>query len=195
MTLSQHIRPDGTVFHQVVHDLNTGKTTETLAGQGYSAESCWSRGQAWAVYGMYISYIHTGEEKYLDAAFKCANSFINYASKTEYLPLVDFKAPQTPVYYDSTAGACVACALLELSKYASDEKAHEYTDTAIKLLKAIDEKCCNYDENTDYLVDMGTERYPTKDDYMKGVHIPIIYGDFFFVEALLKLKGIDFLIW
>lgn len=195
MTLSQHIRSDGTVFHQVKHNLDTGETIKTLAGQGYSNTSCWSRGQAWAIYGMCISYIHTKEKRYLDTAIKCADSFISYASKTEYLPLVDFEAPESPVYYDSTAGACAASALLELAKFTDEHKSKEYIDAAVKLLKAIDKKCCNYDENTDFLVDMGTERYPVKEDFMKGVHIPIIYGDFFYVEALLKLRGSKFLIW
>lgn len=195
MTIYQHIRSDGTIFHQVRHDVNTGETIETLAGQGYKNTSCWSRGQAWAVYGMCISFIHTGERRYLDAAIKCADSFIDYASKTDYLPLVDFEAPQSPIFYDSTAGACVASALIELSKYTDESKSEKYMASAIKLLEAIDRNCCNYDENVDYLVGMGTERYPLKEDCMKGVHIPIIYGDFFYVEALLKLMGNKFFIW
>jgi len=60
-------------------------------------------------------------------------------------------------------------------------------------MKATDKHFCNYDDNEDALVLMGTERYPLES--MKGVHIPIIYGDFFFVEALTKLKGREFLIW
>lgn len=195
MTISHHIRSDGTIVHQVKHNSDTGEIIENLAGQGYKNTSCWSRGQSWAVYGMCISYIHTKEKRYLDASVKCADSFIRYASETDYLPLVDFKAPKSPVYYDSTAGACMASALLELSKYTDEIKSQEYTDAALKLLKAIDERCVNYDENVDYLVGMGTERYPIEPGYMKGVHIPIIYGDFFYVEALLKLKGNKFLIW
>ena len=35
----------------------------------------------------------------------------------------------------------------------------------------------------------------TNPELKNDVHIPIIYGDFFFVEAMLKLKGNDFFIW
>ena len=55
------------------------------------------------------------------------------------------------------------------------------------LLKACDEKFCNYDENIDYLVGYGTERYPVNGTE-KVVHIPIIYGDYYFIEALLRLE-------
>ena len=77
----------------------------------------------------------------------------------------------------------------------SQEEGRRYTQEAINILKACDEHFCNYEENEDALVLMGTERYPHNENEMRGLHIPIIYGVFFFVEALCKLKGRDFLIW
>lgn len=53
----------------------------------------------------------------------------------------------------------------------------------------------NYSEGEDAIVMMGTERYPHNEQDFNGLHIPIIYGDFFFVEALYKLMGNEFLIW
>ena len=58
-----------------------------------------------------------------------------------------------------------------------------------------DEHFCNYEESEDALVLMCTYRYPRNEKDMEGVHIPLIYGDFFFVEAMFKLRGNDFLIW
>ncbi len=92
-------------------------------------------------------------------------------------------------------GVCAACGMLEIAKYVSEEESRYYTEAAINILKACDKHFCDYKEDHDALVLMGTERYPHNEQEMKGVHIPIIYGDFFFVEALLKLKGNDFLIW
>ena len=195
MALRDHIRPDGSVNHIVNHDTETGEIVEIRAGQGYSDTSCWSRGLAWAVYGMVISYVHTKKKDYLDGAIKTANYFIANCAQTEYLPLVDFRQPVEPIYYDSTAGLCTACGLLELAKYVSEAEARMYTAAAIHMLKAVDEKCCNYDTDIDYLVGMGTEKYPKDESGMYGLHIPIIYGDFFYVEALLKLRGNDFFIW
>lgn len=195
MALRDHIRSDGSTNHIVDHELDKVGVKEVLAGQGYTADSCWSRGLAWAVYGSILSYIHAGKEEYLEAAKKTSNYFIEHVKKTNYLPLVDFCAPEEPVYYDSTAGVCAACGMLETAKYVSEEERGYYTEAAISILKACDEHFCNYDEDNDALVLMGTERYPHNEQEMKGVHIPIIYGDFFFVEAILKLRGNDFLIW
>jgi len=193
MAMRDHIRPDGSINHIVDHETEKVGIVRILGGQGYNETSCWSRGLAWAVYGSVISYIHAGKPEYLEAAKKTADYFIAQVEKTNYLPLVDFCAPAEPVYYDSTAGVCTACGLLEIAKYVSEEESAKYTQAAINILKACDENFCNYEEDEDALVLMGTERYPLTST--KGLHIPIIYGDFFFAEAMCKLKGREFFIW
>ncbi|MBQ8526250.1 MAG: glycoside hydrolase family 88 protein [Clostridia bacterium] len=195
MAIRDHIRPDGSVNHIVEHDTETGEVVRVHGGQGCADDSCWSRGLAWAVYGSIISYIHTEKKEYLDAAIKTANYFIANCAQTDYKPLIDFRQPPEPVYYDSTAGVCTACGLLEIAKYVSESEARMYTQAAINILKAVDAEWANYDENIDYLVGMGSERYPTTKEQLKVVHMPIVYGDFFYVEALLKLKGNEFFIW
>lgn len=195
MAMRDHIRPDGSVNHIVNHEVDKQGIVSILGGQGYSETSCWSRGLAWAVYGSVISYIHAGKPEYLETAKKTADYFIEHVKETNYLPVVDFCAPKEPVYYDSTAGVCTACGLLEIARYVSEEESRYYTQEAINILKACDEHFCNYEENEDALVLMGTERYPHDEKERKGLHIPIIYGDFFFVEALCKLRGRDFFIW
>ncbi len=193
MALRDHIRKDGSVNHIVDHYPDKVGVKQVLAGQGYSDTSCWSRGLAWAVYGSILSYIHAGKEEYLDAAVRTSDYFIEHCRETGYLPLLDFCAPKEPVYYDSTAGVCAACGMIELAKYVPD--GDKYMSAAIEILKATDKRCCNYGEDEDALVLMGSERYPNNEEELKLVHMPIIYGDFFFVEALFKLKGNDFLIW
>ena len=97
---------------------------------------------------------------YLDAAIKTANYFISNAKSTGYKTLVDFKSPVEPVYYDSTAGLCTACGLLELAKYVSPTEAKMYTEAAIELLKATDANFCDYSENEDALVLKQLRQYP-----------------------------------
>ncbi len=193
MVIKDHIRPDGSVNHIVNHDTETGEVISIPQGQGYAPDSCWSRGLAWAVYGTIISYIHTGKQEYLDAAKKTANYFIVNCASNEYKTPIDFKAPKEPVYYDSTAGVCAACGMLEIAKYVTDAEAETYQKAAINILKATDKYFADYSENEDALVLMGSSRYPNESD--KGLHMPIIYADFYFVEAMLKLKGNEFLIW
>jgi len=196
MAIRDHIRSDGSTYHIVCHERDRVGVRKVFAGQGYSEESCWSRGLAWAVYGSAISYIHTGKTEYMDAFKKTSAYFLEQCRKTDYLPLVDFGAPPEPVYYDSSAGTCVACALLEMAKRVSKEDACYYTQEAVKLLKACDEKCCNYDLDEDALVTMCGRRYPkSKEDAEIYVNKNIIFGDFFFVEAMCKLKGREFFIW
>lgn len=195
MSLRDHIRDDGSVNHIVEHDVQTGDMITAHGGQGYSDNSCWSRGLAWAVYGMVLSYKYTKDEAYLNAAIKTANYFIANCAWNGYKTPVDFRAPLEPIYYDSTAGVCTACALLELSEYVSEAEEYRYTEAALNILKTTDEFFCNYDSDYDSVVQMGTERYPKSENAIAKTHIPLVYGDFFYVEAMLKLKGNPFCIW
>ena len=191
-----HLRPDGSVAHIVEHDRETGEVVKTYGGQGIAEGSSWSRGQAWALYGFTLSYIHTGEERYLNAAKQVANYFISNVCD-DWLPRVDFRAPEEPVMYDSTAGACAACGLLELAKLLPEGEGGMYANAAVNMLRAMGDKFCNFDPATDDMLGYGTIRYPA-DGVMKGdpgVHISIIYGDMFYTEAVLKLLGSEFFVW
>ncbi len=197
MALCDHIREDGSVAHIVEHDRETGEPIRTLIGQGYAVGSSWSRGQSWAVYGMVLSYIHTKEERYLNAAKRVANYFIANCCD-DWIPRIDFRAPAEPVYYDTPAGVCTACGLIELGKLLPENEGGMYTHAALKMLRAICDKFGNFDEEQDFVIGGGSIRYPGETDYSKTpakVHIPIIYTDYYFTEALLKLKGSEFLPW
>ena len=189
-----HLRPDGSIAHIVEHDRDTGEAVATHGGQGYAVGTCWSRGQAWALYGFTISYIHTGEERYLNAAKSVANYFIA-ACCDDWLPRVDFRAPSEPVYYDSTAAGIAACGLLELGKILPENEGGMYTNAAMNFLRATTEKCANFNPETDDMIGYGSLWYPKNEKDVNAVHLSIIYGDFFYIEALLKVLGSDFFMW
>ncbi len=196
MALMDHIREDGSVVHIVAHNRETGEVEETFGGQGYEVGSSWSRGQSWAIYGYALSYLHTNEERYLDAAKKVANYFITNVSAANWLPVIDFRAPKEPVYYDSTAGAIAACGFIELAKILPEPEASVYLDAAVNILRAMGEKFMNFDDDNDCMLGYGSVRYPCDGDLVKaGVHISIIYGDYFYTEAVLKLLGAEFNPW
>ncbi len=195
--LLDHLRDDGSVAHIVEHDRETGEPVKTYAGQGCAEGSSWSRGQSWAVYGFMLSYIHTGEERYLNGAKQAANYFIANCCD-DWLPRIDFRAPAEPVYYDSTAGVITACGLIELAKCLPENEGGMYMNAAINLLRAIRDNFCNFDVDNDCIVGYGSQRYPIPGQFTEeraGVHISIIYGDYFFTEAILKLLGSTFLPW
>lgn len=197
-TLRCHIRDDGSVAHIVEHVRETGDVLYVVdKNQGLNADSSWSRGQSWALYGFILSYLHTGETRYLDASKRVANYFIANVCD-DWLPRIDFRAPAEPVYYDSTAGMCAACGLIELAKALPENEGGMYMNAAINLIKAISEKFGDFNPETDVMISHGSVRYPASflaSDINKIVHVPIIYGEFYFVEAVLKLLGSDFNPW
>lgn len=190
MTMKYHVRADGSVNHIVMHD--TGKPGAILgvkAGQGYSASSSWSRGTAWAIYGFVISYIHTKKAEYLETAEKSAKFFIEKIKESGYLTKIDLCQPAKPEYYDSTAGVIAASGLIEIAKLCAGDKADYYLNAAINILKITEKKWCDFTDKEDSVVQSGSEAYSF------GINKPIIYGDYFFTEAMLKLKGNGFLVW
>lgn len=189
--MNNTVRQDGSCNHIIVLDPTNGELLEIPGGQGYASGSSWSRGQAWAIYGFALSYLHTDKKEYLDTAKKVAHYFISQIDLTDGVALLDFRAPKEPVYWDSTAGVCAACGLLEIANHVPALEKDFYINAAIKILKATDKKFCNWDINYDSIVQMGSGSYFTEHDK----HVPIIYGDYFFIEAVLRLLDKDILIW
>ncbi len=183
------VREDGSCNHIAIFDPNTGELLELPGGQGRAEGSSWSRGQSWAIYGFALEYMHTGKQEYLDAAKKVAHYFIANVASTGYVALADFRAPKEPVYWDTTASACAACGLLQIAEMVPEYEKDFYYDNAVKMLEALVDHHCDWDVEKDSIVQNGTEAYG------RGVHIPIIYGDYFLVEGILRLMKKSFMIW
>ena len=193
-TAQQYIvREDGSCNHIVVFDPQTGEFLDNPGGQGFEQGSAWSRGQSWAVYGFSLSYRHTGDECFLNTAKRCAHYCISNLAVNGWLPLVDYRAPKEPLKYDSTAGMITACGLLELAEHVGEYEKNLYTTAALNILKACDAKFSNWDPEADSIVDGGTFFY--HDPEGKNTEVPIIYADYYFIEALLRLKGEALFIW
>lgn len=187
--MDTHLRPDGSVYHIVEIDPNTGEVTGYDKGGGYSVEGCWSRGQAWAIYGFALSYLHTGKQEYLEASKKVAHYFVSEIACNGWLPKTDFRAPSESV--DTTAGAIAASGLIELARAVPEEQKHLYLNGAMNLLQALEANFCDWTEAEDSILQHGVENY--NEERLKGK--PIIYGDFYFTEAIYKLKGFEPLFW
>lgn len=72
------IRPDNSTFHVVNFDQSSGKIKARMTNQGYSDDSCWSRGQAWGILGFAKAYHWTRREEFRDAADRLAEYFMNH---------------------------------------------------------------------------------------------------------------------
>ncbi len=191
-TLVKNIRPDGSSYHIVANDPNTGEVDFYPPCQGYDPEGSWSRGQAWAIYGFALSYKHTGEKRYLDAAKKVAHYFLANVAQSGNIPLVDFRAPAEPVMYDSTAAGIAACGMLEIAEHVPEFEKALYQKGAFNMMKATMEKFANWDPEYDSILSGGTEAYHAKPE---GIEVPIIYGDYFMIEFILRVLGKDTFIW
>ncbi len=183
------VREDGSVNHIVEFDALTGEFVQTFGGQGVEVGSSWTRGQAWALYGFVLSYIHTKNEIYLGTAKKVANYFIANTPVSGLIP-VDFRQPLDCTWEDSTAAAIAACGMLEIAKCVSEPESKLYQDAALKMLHALEEKRCNWSEKCDHIVEKCTAAYHDKEH-----EFSIIYGDYYFIEAIWKLTGEEVFIW
>ncbi len=183
------VRPDGSVEHIVEFDPMTGEKVRIYGGQGYKDGSSWTRGQAWGLYGFMLSYIHTENPDYLNTAKQIAHYFIANIPESGIIPC-DFRQPKTPVIEDSTAAAIAACGLIEIAKAVDEGEKELYLEAAVKLVKTLAEKRCDFTEKEDAIVLNGTEAY-----HSDGHHMAIIYGDYFFIEAVNKLRGSNLLLW
>ena len=188
-TLENVIRPDGSVMHIINYDPETGEVLESFGGQGYEEGSSWTRGQAWAIYGFALSYRHTKEQRYLDTAKKVAHYFLSAAADFGYIPPVDFRSPKEPLYIDTTAGAIAACGLLEIEEHVPEYEKEMYQSGALKILKALTEEQCDFTDKVDSILQNGSEAYHT------NKHLSIIYGDYYYMEAMFRLSGLDVEMW
>lgn len=187
--LAHTIRPDGSCSHIVLFEPDTGAYIDNPGGQGYAKGSSWSRGQSWAVYGMALSYVYTGESRYLDAAKQTAHYFIANVSMNCYVPLVDFRAPAEPVLIDTSAGVIAACGLLEIAAHVGDFEKKLYIENAVRILRTLAENYCDWNPETDGVLGYGSGSYHGR------THYPIIYGDYFLLEAVLRLLDKHFRLW
>jgi hypothetical protein len=120
-TMKNHVREDGSTYHLVDYDPDTGAIINKFTVQGYDKESTWARGQAWGMYGFTMAYRETGDVRFLNTAQLIADYFIDNLPE-DRVPYWDFEAPNIPhEEKDSSAAAIAASGLLELSTLVMDE--------------------------------------------------------------------------
>ncbi|MFT8459910.1 MAG: glycoside hydrolase family 88 protein [Liquorilactobacillus ghanensis] len=179
------IRADGSAKHIVVFDPESGAYQHSLKGQGMAHGSTWTRGQAWALYGFTSGYNQTGNPHYLFTAKKVADYFINHLRTNAMVP-IDFQQLATNHDEDNSAAVIAASGLLSLAQVTQVSK---YYQAALTILTRIIEQRLDLAYTHENLV---TE---CAGSYAKEHHIALIYADYYFVEALLKILNRQITIW
>ncbi len=186
-TMKNHVRPDGGTFHVVDYDPETGGVRGKYTAQGYADDSCWSRGHAWGIYGFTLTFRETGMPQFLDTAEKLADFFISHLPDDDPVPFWDFNAPGIPdEQRDSSAGAIAASALLELATLTTDgEKRERYRSTALDILESLaSPKYLARGGQSQGILLHGVASIP----HGNAVDRSLIYGDYYFLEGLLRVK-------
>ncbi|MEV6667435.1 glucuronyl hydrolase [Streptomyces nigra] len=174
-------RPDGSTPHVYDFDPATGAPIGPDTVQGYSPASCWSRGQAWGMYGFTTMYRRTGDRDFLATARALADHAIG-ALTPDHIPVWDFRAPQQPHdVKDASAGAIMACALLDLAAVTGRQR---YREVALRILTALAETCLTTSSaRADAVVARCTRNRPAED----GVEISLPYADYYLLEGILRV--------
>lgn len=187
-TLRNHFREDGSSWHVVSYNPETGEVEVRQTHQGYSDDSAWARGQAWGLYGYTMMYRLTEKTEFLDQARKIA-AFIadNPNLPEDGIPYWDFDAPDIPdALRDASAGAIMASAFLELSTLDKSGDSGRWRALAEKQLRSL--------ASPAYLAEPGTNGgfilKHSVGHLGKGseVDVPLSYADYYFLEALGRLE-------
>lgn len=189
-TLKNHFRPDGSSYHLVDYDPADGKVRSKVTVQGNADASAWARGQAWGLYGYVMMYRETSKPEYLQQAHKIAAFLMNHprlpADKVPYWDLDDPAIPNVP--RDSSSAAIISSALIELSTLSERTQGAKYLAFAEQQLRSLSSKeyLAAPGENGGFLLKHATGHKPAG----KEIDVPINYGDYYFLEALLRYKAL-----
>jgi unsaturated chondroitin disaccharide hydrolase len=186
-TVLRHFqRQDGSVNHITRFDPESGAVIEALAGQGYAPDSAWSRGQAWAIYGFTNAFKYTGAVRYLEGARRVAQFFLTSLPEDQ-VPYWDFRLPSIQGEpRDTSAAACAASAFLDLATLLPEDESRIYRKAAETILTVLFERYSSLNEpGYEGLLKEATGNRNTG----MAVNVSLIYGDYFFLEAIAKLRG------
>jgi unsaturated chondroitin disaccharide hydrolase len=161
-TLDALLRPDGSTFH-AARIADDGAVLERGTVNGAADDSTWARGQAWAILGLGLTGYHSEAER-------AARWFLEHLPE-DGIPPWDFDRAEPK---DASAAAIAASALLDLG----------WEDEARLLLDTLVAHCLNRGAADGILLHCAYR--PVRG---LGLDCATAWGDFFFLDALLKAEG------
>ena len=185
-TLKYHFRDDYSTYHVVDYDKVNGGVRRRCTAQGLADETCWARGETWALYGFAICYYYTHDERYLERCKQVYNYIFTHPRLPEDLvPYWDYDDPNIPnAPRDASSAAVTASALYLLSEWIP-----EYRETADRIMASLSSPAylALVGTNGNFLLMHSTGALP----FGGEIDVPINYADYYFLEALLRAEGKD----
>jgi unsaturated chondroitin disaccharide hydrolase len=181
------VRGDGSTAHEGLFNIDSGEFLRQSTQQGFRADSCWSRGLAWALYGFAAAYRYMPAPTFLHTAQMCADYYLKH-TPSDGVPPWDFNAPkETRDLVDTSAAAIAAAGLGQLAGLTRDDSRNLlYHSAARRILTTL---CSRYlaesDADWEGVLKGGVYHLTKK----LGVNESVIWGDYFFVEALDRAIG------
>lgn len=180
------VRADGSTFHTFFFDPATGLPRHGKTHQGHADDSCWARGQAWGIAGFPLVFRHNGDTRLLELSKVLANYYLNRLPDDGicYWDLVFTDGDEER---DSSAAAIAACGLLELASKLPllDPLRGDYERAAMRTVRQLSQRYAD----TDGVAGGGLLKHAV---YHKphgiGVDERCIWGDYFYLESLVRLS-------
>ncbi|EOF4707096.1 glycoside hydrolase family 88 protein [Klebsiella oxytoca] len=180
------VREDASTFHTFYMDVNSGQPLRGDTHQGFSDGSCWSRGQAWGIYGFALGYAHTGDAWQPELSRRLAHYFLNRLPDDFvcYWDLI-FTAEDNQ-YRDTSAAAIAVCGLTELLKLLplTDPLRPAYANAIDLMMRNLRERYFAHAQ--DGLLREGVYNFGRN----MGINEPNLWGDYFYFEALVRLSRV-----
>jgi unsaturated chondroitin disaccharide hydrolase len=187
-TLRTIVRGDGSTAHEGIFNYLTGEFLRQSTHQGYRGDSCWSRGLAWSLYGFGTCYQLTGDRRFLNAAEHHAEFYL-MQTPAGAVPPWDYDAPLdgklSITQPDSSAAAIAAVGLFNLAKMTGDRvRAQAYEAAAMETVATLvgPEYLAVGDKDWEGILKRGVYHIHKG----LGVDESVMWGEFFFVEAMTK---------
>ena len=189
-TMEMHFKPDFSSFQIVDYNLNNFQPEFRGTFQGYADSSSWSRGQAWGLYGFILAFRETRDRVYLDQSIRIANYILGHDNfPGDCIPYWDFNSPDIPgTQRDAAAAAVLASAFIELSTYEEVENSQHFLVIAENIINSLASQgyIAGISECENFILKHCTGNMPGG----REVDVPLIYGDYYFLEALMKYKNL-----
>jgi unsaturated chondroitin disaccharide hydrolase len=191
-TAAQHlVRDDDTTYHTFIFDSASGAPLRGETHQGFANESCWSRGQAWMIHGFAQSALTTGNQETLDIARRLAAKAESLMGQ-DSVPVWDYGLSDgTPAYRDSSAGAIMAAGVHIIGSLTAGTEAARWIAFGDRLLDGLLDTCdLTANPAAHGLLNHGAAH--VKAGFADNM---LPYGDYYFMEALMRSLGHTRFFW
>ena len=179
------IRDDASAYHTFYFDPGTGEPLKGVTRQGYSDDSAWARGQAWGIYGIPLNYRYVKDDSAFNLFQGMTNYFLNRLPEDEvcYWDLIFTDGSNQS--RDSSAAAIGVCGIHEMLKYLPEVESDKntYRHAMHCILRSLIERYTAPEIKPGNPVLLhGVYSWHSG----KGVDEGNIWGDYYYMEALMR---------